>query len=393
MTEIDHLQRCVVVVSAALVAYFEMKRRKEEALASRYPVNKITQRNDAFAIACSDPQFHIGWFHRNLRCDYRSLTRIASEIEQKWVTLGIPLPSVHSGMNVMGQVAVTLKYLTSKETFHEVGILFGISESTANTYYSRVSSVLLCMCSSVIVFPQTDYAWQTVTDGFETSRGFPSVAGVIDGCLVRIPRPVEYDGYYCRKQFPALNIQAVADHKISFMHIAIKPGCYNDAMIWKESKESILPHIPRGNHILGDSGYAIESRLLIPYDQETSDSEPSARYFNRIFCGTRAIIEQTFGLWKQRFAKLRGVLPFSCPHKNDNLIICCAVLHNLLIKYYDGYNSDMLAEYAELEPEDNADDNLVRNAPEQSVDVDRRIAKLHAERKRDLIKEVLRLQA
>jgi hypothetical protein len=54
--------------------------------------------------------------------------------------------------------------------------------------------------------------------------------------------------------------------------------------------------------MLGDSGYACRPYLLTPFRQPRLQME---QRFNRSHISTRATIERTFGIWKQRFRMLR----------------------------------------------------------------------------------------
>ena len=49
---------------------------------------------------------------------------------------------------------------------------------------------------------------------FESMIGFPLTCGAIDESIIEIQRPCDFEGWYCRKGYPALNIQAVVDAKI-----------------------------------------------------------------------------------------------------------------------------------------------------------------------------------
>lgn len=47
----------------------------------------------------------------------------------------------------------------------------------------------------------------------EDRKGFPLAYFAIDGTLIAIERPHDYEGWNCRKGFPAFNVQAVVDYK------------------------------------------------------------------------------------------------------------------------------------------------------------------------------------
>ncbi|KAE9023914.1 hypothetical protein PF011_g3750 [Phytophthora fragariae] len=74
-----------------------------------------------------------------------------------------------------------------------------------------------------------------VEQGFETIAGFSEVVGAIDGTLIKIPRPRDFEGWYCRKGFPAVNVQAIVDHKGAFRSLSIRAGSSNDQSLWNGS--------------------------------------------------------------------------------------------------------------------------------------------------------------
>lgn len=39
--------------------------------------------------------------------------------------------------------------------------------------------------------------WAEVAKGFESLRGYPDVAGAIDGTLIEVERPQYHEGYSC----------------------------------------------------------------------------------------------------------------------------------------------------------------------------------------------------
>lgn len=77
--------------------------------------------------------------------------------------------------------------------------------------------------------------------------------------------------------------------------------------------------------ILGDSGYAIEPWLIIPY---LNPQTPDKRKYNRLFKSELVIIERCFGQLKRRFSFLHH--PCRVPlRKVPKLIVCCIILHNV----------------------------------------------------------------
>lgn len=74
-----------------------------------------------------------------------------------------------------------------------------------------------------------------VEAGFFKVAGFPGVVGAVDGTLIAIPRPHDFEGWYCRKGFTAVNVQAVVDHLGAFRSISIRSGSNNDQSLWNGS--------------------------------------------------------------------------------------------------------------------------------------------------------------
>lgn len=60
---------------------------------------------------------------------------------------------------------------------------------------------------------------------------------------------------------------------------------------------------------------------------------PSERKYNKCQIRTRNIIERTFGIWKRKFPCLRRCLA-NAPGTIVNIILSCALLHNISRKYH-----------------------------------------------------------
>ena len=100
----------------------------------------------------------------------------------------------------------------------------------------------------------------------------------------------------------------------------------HDSRIYKLS--FLYPKLPhfcnRGKyHLLGDSAYPIAPWLITPFPT-TSRTTPSQIDFNNRLCGTRVLIENTFGLLKSRFRQLIS-LDFHNVEKIAKFITSCCV--------------------------------------------------------------------
>ncbi|KAE9324344.1 hypothetical protein PF001_g3474 [Phytophthora fragariae] len=86
----------------------------------------------------------------------------------------------------------------------------GISRPRAVVYINECLDVLSTMATTYVVLPNANEV-QAVEDFF-TVACFPGVVGAVDGTIIAIPRPHDFEGWYCRKGFPAVDVQAIVDH-------------------------------------------------------------------------------------------------------------------------------------------------------------------------------------
>ncbi|GMF51697.1 unnamed protein product [Phytophthora fragariaefolia] len=81
---------------------------------------------------------------------------------------------------------------------------------------------------------------KVATDGgaIQRKQGLPGVTGAIDGSLVHIQRPDDYEGFYCRKCYPAINVQATVDADLKFMSVDLFSGSWSDKEMWEFAPSS-----------------------------------------------------------------------------------------------------------------------------------------------------------
>ncbi|XP_011858510.1 PREDICTED: putative nuclease HARBI1 isoform X4 [Vollenhovia emeryi] len=181
--------------------------------------------------------------------------------------------------------------------------------------------------------------------------GFPNVLGCIDGTSIKVITPAHKirSTYVNRHDIPSITLQGICDARKRFIDVFTGvPAKIHDSRVLKLSDiNENLPAICEGKyHLLGDAAYSIREWLLIPY-RDYGNLTNKQREFNKRFCATRVLIENTFGLLKARFRQLTELHLHSID-KISKFIISCCVLHNLCIDNDDDIN---------LEFEDVIDDN------------------------------------
>ncbi|DAZ99311.1 TPA: hypothetical protein N0F65_005479 [Lagenidium giganteum] len=147
-------------------------------------------------------------FHKKLRCDRASFLAIAGIVRMHWRT------NIHHNIkhSIMKRVALTMMYL------------------------AHVLDVLVSLAPHYIKMATTKDAIAQVTEGFNDIAGFPDTVGAMDCTLVRICRPSDYEGWYCRKNYLVVNVQAIVDHNGNFCSYSIRSGSCNDQSIWNNVK-------------------------------------------------------------------------------------------------------------------------------------------------------------
>ncbi|DAZ98599.1 TPA: hypothetical protein N0F65_001018, partial [Lagenidium giganteum] len=101
---------------------------------------------------------------------------------------------------------------------------------------------------------------------FYAMRGFLGVVAAIDGTLIPITRSRYIEGFYCRKFYPALNMQAIVDASMMFRSVDVRPGSWSDQEIWNASEagKTLRYQMPPRTHVIADAGYALRPWMLIP---------------------------------------------------------------------------------------------------------------------------------
>jgi len=122
------------------------------------------------------------------------------------------------------------------------------------------------------------------------------------------------------------------------------PGSAHDARIWKNSP--IYARLQRGGpeilppnaHVLGDSAYPCDTFLMCPY-RDSGHLTTMQKRFNVVLSSSRVVIEQTFGLLKGRFRRLK-FLDMSDLKLAAKVVVTACVLHNICIDNDDIGSSD-----------------------------------------------------
>ena len=321
------------------------------------------------------------WFEDNLRCSRSTFGQIAIFLRDHGVQFSSTPSKRHSYEK---KIASALYFFASEGGYRETAAAMGMSKSYTMGIVKEVVRVLLTVAKRVISFPHDHEGWNAVEAAFSRRHGYPGVVGAIDGSLIALDRPNDFEGMYCRKGYPAFNVQAIvtADHR--FMSAEIRPGAWSDRKCWMYSHigRSVFNVIPPGTHFIGDAGYTLSSSLLVPYAEREEHGRliKQQRQFNFKHSSTRMAVEGTFGIWKDRFRMLQGTMQAKTIAVAADMVTATMVLHNLFAACDDDTEIPLFVE-------DSQDDiNSVSGSQDQVGDTSsRQIARA----KRDAIAEVI----
>ncbi|EEY55244.1 uncharacterized protein PITG_09146 [Phytophthora infestans T30-4] len=242
------------------------------------------------------------WFETNLRCSKKTFLRVANFLQCQGVRFAAAKSKQHCYNK---KVAAALYFMGSTGGYREVGGAMGMCRSYVSEITAEVVRVLRAAAPQIVAFPRDQGGWDAIESEFAARHGYPGVVGAIDGSLIEVERPYEFDGFYCRKCYPALNVQAIVTSDNVFLSAEVRPGSWSDRKCWQYSKigRTVYSTIPPGAHFIGDAGYALLPGLIVPYSdrEEGGELSPRQRQFNFLHSSTRMAVESTFGIWKGRF--------------------------------------------------------------------------------------------
>lgn len=189
---------------------------------------------------------------------------------------------------------------------------------------------------------------QEIARFFVRHRGIPNVSGIVDGTYVKIIGVTELGTeYYCRKKFPAINVQLICDHNLLITNAYIGwPGSTHDARVFRNSMigANLETYIAPGQHLLGDSAYPLSQYLMKPYSNNGHLSHSQVN-FNRHLSGSRSYIEITNAYLKGRNRRLKGI---DCTdiQRICNLIMAACCVHNMCLLC-----DEVVEDFMDLDPE------------------------------------------
>lgn len=231
------------------------------------------------------------------------------------------------------------------ETFRQIADRFNCTESSVHRTLLRVVDFFLLQTNKYIKWPSAEEA-KEIGIGFQRIKNIRGVLGAIDGSHIEIPKPKQNQEAYCnRKGYHSLLLQGIVDYKKKFIDVFCgEPGSMNDARLLRKSgiykKMHEDPGFIRDDFLLGDSAYPNLHWIVPPY-QDTGNLSRDQRQFNYMHSATRIVVENAFGLLKNRFRRLRKLDNLNINLCSKLIMVAC-IFHNICIDNLDLVESEDL---------------------------------------------------
>lgn len=233
-------------------------------------------------------------------------------------------------------VYMTIWYLANSESFRQLADRFNVTLSCAYNKIRSVCKHIIEQSPNYIKWPSEDEAIEEARC-FEEKKGLTNIIGAVDGCHIRIQRPIHHEqDYLNRKGFHSLLLLGTVNSKLLFIDVmAGEPGSMHDSRLLRKSalyrvaNEDYNRLFYQKFHLLGDSAFP-SLRWLLPPFKDNGLLSDEQRQFNYKHSATRVVIEHAFGLLKGRFRRLQGFENLSVTFITK-LVIAACVLHNICI--------------------------------------------------------------
>lgn len=142
--------------------------------------------------------------------------------------------------------------------------------------------------------------------------------------------------YINRHDQVSITLQGICDAKKRYLDVVTgTPSKVHDSRIFKMSLISRrLANICEDRfHILADGAYELREWVITPY--RCYELSTAARIlFNKRFCSSRVVVENSFGILKKRFRQLKSI-EIRDVDRITKFILSCCVLHNICIDAND----------------------------------------------------------
>ena len=271
---------------------------------------------------------------------FRVTRNTADEILRRIGPYLEPTTNCNNSLTANQQLLIALQFYGSDGFYRLVALAHGVSTQTVCTVVHKVThGINTHVLAEVVRWPEIEAERRDIANPFFRISGFPCVAGCVDGTLVPILRPSEFEAaYFDRKGNHSLNAMIICGPEMQIYYInSNRPGSVHDARVFSTSAlktqfDAGWWPFPRAV-ILGDSAYPDRDYLLTPINGPNLTAQQEN--YNRRHKSTRRLVECAYGIMKESFTCLKS-LRMKTPQFAAEIIKAVACLHNLALTHQPG---------------------------------------------------------
>ena len=269
---------------------------------------------------------------------------LAASLQSKLVTSPPPGLTTIEGrrLGVDKQLAICLNRLACGGQSFMASELFGVSETTVGRLVHKVVEAICEVHGDRLKWPSGE-ARSRVMAEFEQDKALPNCLGALDCTHIHMEKPANCasEKYYDRNGRFSLIVMAVVDLNYRFLYIHVGcPGPYNDARVFRISAlgtrtSTLFAGEAVGvqgrmvkPYVIADAGFALKEHVIVPY--QGRDLPAIQKDFNHRHSSARMCVEQTFGIFKEWWGYLGGMIRQPNVQALTAVVRACAIMHNMM---------------------------------------------------------------
>lgn len=235
------------------------------------------------------------------------------------------------------KILIALHWMGSGNQFHVIADCHNVSKkSVARSVHDFRRVVVDHLFQDVVCWPNNQHEINRIPQLFSMIAGMPPIiAGIVDGTIIRLDAPIQNEADFVdRYGDHSINALFVCGPNREFYYVNVNyPGSVGDSRVLQLSNLANewdggwrpFPHAI----ILADSAFARTNWIITPNIPPQIEVNHMLRRFLRSFKSTRRLVENSFGVLKEKFPCLNHYR--LAPEVVGELILTCATLHNLEI--------------------------------------------------------------
>ncbi|WOL04798.1 nuclease HARBI1 [Canna indica] len=254
-------------------------------------------------------------------------------------------------LSVEDQVAIALRRLSSGESLLNIGVSFGVNQSTVSQVTWRFVEAMEERGIQHLSWPNSDEL-EAIKHKFEKLLGLPNCCGIIDTARIMMCLPsvdTSNKVWVDHEKKHSMILQAIVDPEMRLRDIVTGwPGSMNELPVLCSSgffnmcekgtrlngeKVELAEGLEVREYIIGNSGFPLLPWLLTPYqEKDLLDGETE---FNKRLSATRVVAQKALARLKDTWKIIQGEMWRPDKHRLPRIILVCCLLHNIVIELED----------------------------------------------------------